>query len=103
MHKALKPGGVLLFSENLKASGLHQSMRKHFVKWGEEWNYPTLETMKDLCSPFEEVQQSTGGFLGAFGRTNSQRNALAKMDRAFDRLANSSQRYICFGVLKKAI
>ena len=32
IYKALKPGGKLLFAENLMASDLHQFFRKQFVK-----------------------------------------------------------------------
>ncbi|MFZ6053382.1 class I SAM-dependent methyltransferase [Halocola ammonii] len=101
IHQALKPGGVLLFAENLKASTFHQAMRKKFVQWGDEWNYPTLSEIKSLCSEFDETQLSTGGFLGAFGRSNKQRNALATLDRALDKLTSPSQRYVCFGFAKK--
>lgn len=39
IYKALKPGGILLFAENLVASPLHQFARKKFNKWGDYWRY----------------------------------------------------------------
>ena len=33
IYKSLKPGGCLLFAENLISSPLHQFFRKHFVQW----------------------------------------------------------------------
>jgi SAM-dependent methyltransferase len=37
IHKALKPGGKLLFAENLRASPLHEFLRKRFISWGRRW------------------------------------------------------------------
>jgi SAM-dependent methyltransferase len=46
IYKALKPGGKLLFAENLIASPLHQRLRKKFVNWGNSWRYVSLDEMK---------------------------------------------------------
>jgi SAM-dependent methyltransferase len=42
IYRALKPGGKLLFAENLAGSLLHKFARKKFVKWGKSWNYVSL-------------------------------------------------------------
>ncbi|MGB0423738.1 MAG: SAM-dependent methyltransferase, partial [Flavobacteriales bacterium] len=68
MEKALKPGGILLFSENLEASQLHQWARKKFNKWGENWNYLKFNEVPELLGNFEKVETRTDGFLAAFGR-----------------------------------
>lgn len=52
IYKALKPGGVLIFAENLIASPLHQFARKKFNKWGEYWRYLTIEETQSFLSNY---------------------------------------------------
>jgi len=102
MHKALKPGGQLLFAENLIASPLHHYFRKKFVRWGSEWRYITIDEIKKYCSGFSSFSYGTAGFLGGFGRTESQRNALAFLDKyLLDKLVPDSWKYIVYGVATK--
>ena len=77
MHAALRPGGVRLFAENLVASPLHAFLRRRFVAWGDGWRYVTGEEMGELLAPFSDVELHSVGFVGAFGRSDSQRSALA--------------------------
>jgi SAM-dependent methyltransferase len=98
MHKALKPGGQLLFAENGAASPLHQLMRKRFVPWGAEWRYPTRDEMRHLLAPFSRVDLRATGFLAAFGRSERQRDLLAFFDRwGFKRVVPESLSYIFYG------
>jgi 2-polyprenyl-3-methyl-5-hydroxy-6-metoxy-1,4-benzoquinol methylase len=76
IYKALKPGGKLLFAENLTASKMHQFLRKHFIKWGADWNYLHIDEMEGLFSDFKKINYKTVGFFGAFGRSESQRRLL---------------------------
>lgn len=102
MHKALKPEGELLFAENLIASPLHQFFRKKFVRWGDSWNYLTKDCLQESMIEFESVELATAGFSGAFGRTEKQREILARTDTLlWDNLLPSSWHYICFGVCNK--
>jgi SAM-dependent methyltransferase len=102
MHRALKPGGVLLFAENLRATRLHQEARRHFVKWNAVWRYVTISEMLNYLAPFSSVDYGTTGFLGLFGRTPALARALGKIDGAlFDRVAPPDWRYIMFGVARK--
>lgn len=102
MHRALKPGGRLLFAENLVASPLHSYLRKRFNAWDERWRYVTREEMDAFLSPFSEVEECSFGFAGAFGRTEAQRSVLARADLGMDRLVPSTWRYILAGVATKA-
>jgi SAM-dependent methyltransferase len=102
MHKALKPGGELLFAENLTASPLHRFLRHRYVKWGREWRYVTMAEMLEFLAPFSRVKTRTLGFAGTFGRSEKQRNALGLCDRVlFNRLVPRRWRYILLGVAGK--
>jgi SAM-dependent methyltransferase len=98
IRKALKPGGMLLFAENLQASPLHMLFRKTFVRWGRSWNYSSKKEMLQLLAVFDDVNFSTNGFVGSFGRSERQRKFLSYFDVAlFDHLMPSSWHYIMYG------
>lgn len=99
MHKALKPGGMLLFAENLEATTLHKVARKRFGTKG--WNYLRLNEVDQVFAPFSSVQYSTAGFFGCFGRTERQRALLGKADALLDKLIPAASKYIVFGIAVK--
>ncbi len=103
IHKALKPNGTLLFAENLVASPLHQFMRRRFSKaHGNAWRYITQEEMNVFLSPFSNYTLQTTGFLATFGRSEMQRNFLARIDEfIFNWLMPTNWKYIVYGVAKK--
>lgn len=101
IYKALKPGGVLLFAENMESSFLHRFFRKHFVNWGKNWNYLKTDEMPDLFSSFKSLDYISVGFLAAFGRTETQRTILGKLDRIVEKFVSPDKRYILIGVAKK--
>ncbi len=102
IQKALKPGGKLLFAENLESSNLHQFLRKKFIRWGNEWNYFKFAELNSLFSCFDSFNYKTQGFLGAFGRKEWQRSMLAFFDELiFNRIISKKNRYIVFGVAGK--
>ena len=41
LFRILKPGGVLLFAENARATKMHQFARRKFTNWGGKWHYPS--------------------------------------------------------------
>lgn len=103
MMKALKPGGILLFAENLAASKLHRFMRKKFMKWGNYWNYPTEKSLQEMLAAQGKTEFRTTGFAAAFGRTEFQRNVFSVLDKVFfNHVVPSSWKYISFGYIVKS-
>lgn len=102
IHKALKPGGKLLFAENLVASPFHRFMRKRFVQWGDSWRYITLAEMQEFLKPFSHYETKTTGVMAAFGRSEKQRSFLAGADGfLFNHVCPRSWKYIVYGMAVK--
>jgi len=102
MYRALRPGGRLLFAENLSGSRLHKFFRSNFVQWGNAWRYVTIDEMLEFLRDFSDVTYSTTGVLGTFGRSEKQRRLLAGIDRAaLNALTRPAWRYIIYGVATK--
>lgn len=99
--KALKPGGKLLFAENLESSALHRFARKKFIKWGGEWNYLKFKNVAALFSIWKKIHFETVGFLAAFGRSEKQRNFLGKVDKLLKPITPKKLRYVVYGVAEK--
>jgi SAM-dependent methyltransferase len=96
IHRVLRPGGSLLFAENLVGSRLHVSLRRRFVAW-DRWRYLDLDRDRDLFDGFAAVEFQTWGLLGLFGRNESQRDLLARIDALITRWVPARWRYILFG------
>jgi SAM-dependent methyltransferase len=102
IYTALKPGGKLLFAENLEGSFLHRFFRRRFTKWGNAWRYITLEETKTFLEKFKHVTIQTTGVLGTFGRNEKQRKLLATLDHiALNKLLPKSAKYIVYGIAEK--
>jgi len=101
IYKALKPGGVLLFVENLKSTALHMMARKMFLWYGNLWRYIGLNEMNEIFGIFPKIECKTTGFLGTFGRSETQRNFLGKIDGIISPILPKSFRYIIFGIATK--
>jgi SAM-dependent methyltransferase len=102
MYDALRPGGVLLFAENLQASAFHRALRRRFIRWNDRWRYVDLPEMRSFLAPFATVEMQTTGFLGLCGRTPLTSRALGTLDgMLFDRIVPPEQRYIVYGAAWK--
>jgi len=99
MYKALKPGGKLLFAENLKGSGVHVILRKFFGT--KDWNYLRLDEIQSVFADFKHVKYTTVGFFGCFGRNEKQRNFLGKIDTMIERVIPGKLHYIVIGIAEK--
>ena len=101
IYRSLKPGGKLLFAENLKATALHSMVRKRFTTWGGEWNYLKYDEIPDVFGIFERTEYDTRGFFGTFGPTENSRRLLGSIDSILRKAIPRSKRYIVYGVAQK--
>lgn len=101
--KSLKPGGRLLFAENIRATVLHRIARSIAYRIrGTSWRYPSLAQMSALLSGFSSFEIRTTGVLAMFGTSESARLALAAVDdRVTNRIAPRSWKYVSYGVATK--
>lgn len=103
LHRLLRPGGLLLFAENLRASPLHRLTRRLFLpRWLlKRRRYPTLSEVHSWCREFREFHGETWGFLGVMGWQEWVRRRLAGLDAAIMPLVPRGWRYIIFACARK--
>mgnify|MGYP002621168652 CR=1 FL=1 len=101
IYRVLKPGGSLIFAENLKGTKLHVKLRKKFIRWNTYWRYLDLKKDQDLFEKYAKKTFKTAGFLANFGRSEGQRSFLAFWDKLNLWWIPKSWRYVLFGVLEK--
>ncbi len=101
--KALKPGGRLLFAENVRGTIFHRIARAIAYRIrGSSWHYLTLAQMTDLLDGFSSWTIESHGVLAMFGTTEARRETLAKVDdRVFNRITPRSWKYVSYGVATK--
>lgn len=100
-YRVLKPGGVLIFAENLRATKIHQFARKKFTSWGERWYYPSIKEINTYCNQFDNFQYKTIGFSAPFGRSEEQRKIFSKFDNVTKSITPKTWKYILFGIATK--
>ena len=103
IHRALKPGGRLLFAENLRGTVFHRLARAIAYRFrGTSWRYVTVKELQPHLAQYSSHDLRTTGFLAMFGLREAQRNALAAADdRVFNRLAPRSWHYVSYGTAIK--
>ena len=99
--RVLKPGGLLLFAENLAATRLHMFLRRRFVKWGSYCRYPSLAEFEDYLARYSRFRLEATGFLATFGRSESQRSFLHFVDTVIDPFIPRSHHYLAVGWAQK--
>jgi SAM-dependent methyltransferase len=100
---ALKPGGYLLFAENMKGSRLHVWLRNRFVPWGNEAGYLDWKEASVWFASKGELQFGTAGFFASFGRSESQRRMLGKLDKITDWIWPLNMKYMVYGIVRKPL
>lgn len=101
IYKALKPGGIFLFAENLRASKFHSFFRKNFVRWAKDWNYMHYSQIKNYLNKFTDTELHTAGFMGAFGFNEASRNVFGHFDSVVFNNLPKGYHYIVYGHAKK--
>jgi ubiquinone/menaquinone biosynthesis C-methylase UbiE len=98
LRRVLRPGGSLLFAENLEASALHRAARQRFVPWARYWRYVTLDDMASFLSEFSQTNLNSTGLSAAFvTKARPLERAASSLDRVIESLAPARWRYVCFG------
>jgi SAM-dependent methyltransferase len=99
IHKALKPGGKLLFAENLESTLLHKALRK---KYGtKDWDFLKIDEINQVFSSYRKLDYTTVGFFGCMGRNEPQRNLLGKIDNMLSWAIPDKSKYILIGIAEK--
>jgi SAM-dependent methyltransferase len=102
ISQALKPGGRLLFAENLASSRLHHALRQRWGTGKRRWRYFTIEELVELHSGFSAFEYTTFGFTGCLGRTEGQRRLLGHLDsHLLERIVPGRWHYIMAGIATK--
>jgi len=102
LHAALKPGGNLLFAENLAATRVHAAWRGRFGAGKDGWRYLTVREMEQLLRPFSAVHYRTAGFFGAWGANDMQVRMSGALDAFLCRgLVPASWQYVLMGTAIK--
>ncbi len=95
IRKSLKPGGLLIFSENLTSSSFHLILRKKYGAAKNNWYYYSIDEIQNIISDFSHFEFKTFGFLGCFGFNEQLRNLFGKIDSLiFDKIPNNRLHYI---------
>lgn len=101
MHRVLKPGGVLLFAENLRGTRFHRWLRGRFVPWNTYWRYLDVDRDRDLFARFQRLDARTTGFIANLGRSEAQRDLIARIDGVIMPLVPVTMRAIWYGAAIK--
>jgi hypothetical protein len=81
---------------------VHQFLRRKFVRWGRTWRYISIDELRQFLFRFKSYKYETAGMLAAFGRSEWQRNILARIDQLiFNYICPEHWKYIVYGIAEK--
>ena len=101
MFRVLKPGGVLLFAENLNSSFLHMYLRTKFIPWGSRWRYLKLNEIQSFLKNYNFVELNTTGFFANLISNKFIKNFSSYFDYVFEKILPKKIRYIVYGAAIK--
>jgi ubiquinone/menaquinone biosynthesis C-methylase UbiE len=102
IYRVLKPGGALLFAENLKASFIHQYLRKKYRShYSLNWRYLTIPEFENQLKRFSVHAFSTAGFLTTLFKKEGYKKIVSIIDRGILFLIPRNCRYIIYGTAVK--
>lgn len=101
MHRVLKPGGMLLFAENLESTVFHRLARRQFKSWGNSWRYVKRSEMNEFLAVFGRIELRSTGFFAAFvPKPLWLKNLISRIDAACFFLPERWH-YVCYGFAVK--
>jgi SAM-dependent methyltransferase len=101
IFRCLKPGGVLLFAENLSSTCFHRLLRKYLTPWNKYWYYPTKLEFESFLSNFGKVDIYTTGFISNLFPTESLKFGASKFDEKVQCYIPQNWNYVIFGLAVK--
>ncbi len=105
IRAALKPGGLLLWAENLRGTAVHRFARwfAYRVRHARTWHYLTSTRLRALlAADFVDVDFHAAGTLAVLGTNERARERLAVLDRSvLDRLQPAPWHYMAYGTARR--
>lgn len=101
----LKPGGLVLFVENMEATKFHMALRRRWGAARSRWHYYNFDQLEKMIAAagLRSPQLGSTGFFGALGRNEFQRRFLGRIDGVICPLLPRSWHYIGYGVAQKPV
>lgn len=104
IKRCLRPGGLVIFADNMHASDLHQFFRIHFRKYSTKWKYESEQEVMELFADFKLLDHYYCGVFGCFGLNETLKNFLGKLDTIFfERIIPDHWKYIGVFIYQKPI
>lgn len=97
VRRVLKPGGVLLFAENLNSSFLHTYLRRKYRPYNSYWRYLELDEIVNFLGMFDLLELNTTGFFANLTSGRSVKKIASYVDRIIERIIPKKLRYIVYG------
>jgi len=95
IHNLLKPGGYILFAENIRGSVLLHQVRKMLGKQ-KGWYYFSMSDLRDLFSGFRNVNIKTFGVIPTVSKNSSVNGVLFALNKYLLNWLPPSFKYISF-------
>jgi ubiquinone/menaquinone biosynthesis C-methylase UbiE len=101
IQRVLKPGGYLLLAENLRGNAAHLWLRQRFQAWGQYWEYLPWEELPEMLRPLEIVALEAHGISALVGRSEKQRQWLARLDQRLEKWLPPATRYMACALARQ--